>query len=270
MKFKLLVVSLLVSLTTTLSAGVHGEWAYSGDADPKHWGDLKPEFFMCRDGKNQSPVDINTKKLVHTDSLKSLSFSYTTGAKEAINNGHTIKVDVTSGSYISLDGIKFELKQFHFHSPSENRIDGRSFPLEAHFVHQSQDGQLAVVAVMYEDGKDNEVLKKVCNTIFSNVHEVHKCNLTTQDINMLLPKNKDYYRFSGSLTTPPCSEGVRWIVLENYLNISKKQSEKFVNVMMKGHNERPVQLLNAIKVLENKLFCFNYDYCYLKKIDGMI
>ena len=252
MKLKLLLVACLLGLSTLLSAGVHGEWSYSGEEDPAHWGDLKPEFFMCRDGKNQSPINIVTAKVVHTNSLKDLGFFYTTGANEAINNGHTIKVDVAKGSYIELDGIKFELIQFHFHSPSENKIDGRSFPLEAHFVHQSKDGQLAVVAVMYEDGKDNEVLKKVCNTIFSNVHEVHKCDLTAKDINMLLPKNKDYYRFSGSLTTPPCSEGVRWVVLEHYLKISKKQTDKFVNVMMKGHNERPVQPINARRILENR------------------
>ena len=252
MKLKLLLITFLLSMSSLVYAGVHGEWSYSGEADPSHWGDLKPDFFMCKDGKNQSPVNIDTTKIVHTNSLKDIEFFYTTGAKEAINNGHTIKVDVKNGSYIKLDDIKFNLIQFHFHSPSENKIDGKSFPLEAHFVHQSQDGQLAVIAVMYEDGKDNKVLKKVCNTIFSNVHEVHKCNLSAEDINMLLPKNKDYFRFSGSLTTPPCSEGVRWIVLEHYLHISKKQTEKFVNVMMKGHNDRPVQPLNARTIQENR------------------
>ncbi len=252
MTLKLLLVACLLGLSSILSAGVHGEWGYSGESDPAHWGDLNPDFFMCRDGKNQSPINIDTTKLVHTNSLKDLDFAYNTGAKEAVNNGHTIKVDVAKGSYLNLDGIQFELIQFHFHSPSENEIDGRSFPLEAHFVHQSKDGQLAVVAVMYESGKENKVLKKVCRTIFSNLHEVHKCKLSAKDINALLPKNKDYYRFSGSLTTPPCSEGVRWIVLANYLQINKKQTEKFVNVMMKGHNHRPVQAINARKILKNR------------------
>ena len=154
--------------------------------------------------------------------------------------------------HVQQEALWFELIQFHFHSPSENEIDGRSFPLEAHFVHQSRDGPLAVVAVMYETGEENKVLKKVCRTIFSNIHEVHKCTLSAKDINALLPKNKDYYRFSGSLTTPPCSEGVRWIVLANYLKISEQQTEKFVNVMMKGHNHRPVQAINARKILKNR------------------
>jgi carbonic anhydrase len=219
MKLKIFLGAVLLLLGSIVSAGVHGHWGYSGDADPAHWGDLKPEFFMCKDGKNQSPINIDDTNIV-------------------LANG--------------LEKIKFELKQFHFHSPSENQINGQNFPLEAHFVHQSKDGQLAVVAVMYKTGKQNTTLKKICSTIFSSMHEVHVCKLTAEDIKALLPKNKDYYRFSGSLTTPPCSEGVRWIVLKEYLEIGQAQVDKFVNVMMKGHNNRPVQPLNARKVLKNR------------------
>jgi len=243
---------LIFLLSSTLNAGVHGSWGYSGDTDPAHWGDLNPEFFMCKDGKNQSPINIDKTNIVLANGLEDIEFSYTTKAKDALNNGHTIKVDVESGSYVKIDGLEFELKQFHFHSPSENEINGKNFPLEAHFVHQSKDGALAVVAVMYKEGTQNKTLKKICSTIFSNIHKVHACKLTAEDINKLLPKNKDYYRFSGSLTTPPCSEGVRWIVLKEYLEIDKSQVEKFVNVMMKGHNNRPVQPLNARKVLKNR------------------
>ena len=252
MKLKMFAGAILLLLGSIVSAGVHGHWGYSGDADPAHWGNLKPEFFMCKDGKNQSPINIDSTNIVLANGLEKIGFSYTTGAKDALNNGHTIKVDVAEGSYVTIDGIKFELKQFHFHSPSENQINGKNFPLEAHFVHKSKDGELAVIAVMYKTGKENKVLKKICSTIFSNIHEVHACKLTAKDIAKLLPKNKDYYRFSGSLTTPPCSEGVRWIVLKEPLEISQAQVDKFVNVMMKGHNNRPVQPLNARKVLKNK------------------
>ena len=252
MKFKMIIVSLLFSVSSMLYAGIHGEWGYSGDGDPAHWGDIKSEFFMCRDGKNQSPINIQKSETIQAAGLKDIIFHYVTNAVEAVNNGHTVKVSVASGSYIELDGIQFELKQFHFHSPSENKIDGKDFPLEAHFVHASKDGQLAVVAVMYEQSKENKVLKKICNKIFSHMDEVTECALSSKDINTLLPVNKAYYIFDGSLTTPPCSEGVRWLVLQDYPQVSAEQAKKFVNVMMKGRNNRPVQPLNARKVLKNK------------------
>lgn len=252
MKLKVFVVSLFLSYAITLFAGVSGHWDYTGEEDPNHWGELKPEFFMCKDGKNQSPVNINKERTILASGLKDMKFHYVTGATQAVNNGHTIQVSVASGSYVEIDNIKFELKQFHFHSPSENQINGENFPLEAHFVHISKDGQLAVVAVMYKEAQENKILKKICNKIFSNIDKVNKCKLTTADINALLPQEKSYFRFEGSLTTPPCSEGVRWIVLKNSSHISSAQADKFVNVMMKGHNNRPVQPTNARMILQNK------------------
>ena len=252
MKIKMIIVALFFSMSSLLYAGIHGEWSYYGHEDPAHWGDLKPEFFMCRDGKNQSPVDIQTSKTLQAIGLEDIEFHYVTNATEAVNNGHTIKVSVAPGSYIKIDGITFELKQFHFHSPSENEINGKNFPLEAHFVHVSKDGELAVVAVMFEQSKENKILKKICNKIFSNPHKTASCSLTDNDINTLLPVSKAYYRFDGSLTTPPCSEGVRWFVLKDYSHVSATQAKKFVNVMMKGRNNRPTQPLNARKVLKNK------------------
>jgi len=252
MKIKMLIVALLFSVNSLVYAGIHGNWGYSGDGNPAHWGDVKPEFFMCRDGKNQSPINIQRDETILANGLEDIEFHYVTGATEAVNNGHTIKVSVAPGSYIKVDGIEFELKQFHFHSPSENQINGKNFPLEAHFVHASKDGELAVVSVMYEQSKENKILKKICSKIFSNPHEKTTCSLNSKDINTLLPVNKGYYRFDGSLTTPPCSEGVRWLVLKDYSHVSAAQAKKFVNVMMKGRNNRPVQQLNARKVLKNQ------------------
>jgi len=253
MKIKMTIVTILFSINSLLLyAGIHGEWGYSGNEDPAHWGDLKSEFFMCRDGKNQSPINIQKSDTILATGLEKIKFHYVTGATEAVNNGHTIKVSVAAGSYIKIDGIEFELKQFHFHSPSENEIDGKNFPLEAHFVHASKDGELAVLAVMFEQSKENKILKKICNKIFSNPHKPTTCALSAKDINTLLPTNKAYYRFDGSLTTPPCSEAVRWFVLKDYSHVSAAQAEKFVNVMMKGRNNRPVQPINARKVLKNK------------------
>jgi len=250
MKLKKVLLFCLFSFSSLVYAGVGGTWGYSGHADPAHWGDLKPEFAMCKNGKNQAPINIDDANILSASALQNIDFHYTQGATQAVNNGHTVKVSVAPGNYIKVDGIKFDLIQFHFHSPSENQIHGKNFPLEAHFVHQSKDGKLAVVAVMFEEGKENKVLKKICKKVFSNIHHINNCSLTATDINMLLPKNKNYYRFTGSLTTPPCSEGVRWLVLQDYLQISKQQIEKFVTVMMKGHNNRPVQPLNARKILK--------------------
>jgi len=244
-------VAAAVCLGSLLYGGVHGEWGYAGDVSPEKWGDLKPEFFMCKEGKNQSPIDIATRGVLQAQGLEPIAFHYDTHAKTAVNNGHAIKVDVGEGSYIEVDGKRFNLKQFHFHSPSENTIDGEHFPLEAHFVHQSDDGELAVVAVMYRKGNENVILKKICSTIFTDPHKVHPCKLKADDINALLPQNRHYYRFSGSLTTPPCSEGVRWFVMQDAKEVSPAQIDKFVNVMMKGRNNRPVQPLNARKVLKN-------------------
>ncbi len=149
---------------------------------------------------------------------------------------------------IILHDMIFLLKQFHFHTPSENRIHGKSFPLEAHFVHIDKDGNIAVVAVMFEDGKENKSLAKIWDKM--PIKEGKESKLNLKDIaSELLPKNMAHYHFNGSLTTPPCTEGVRWIVLKNPVNVSKEQVTKFLNVM-KHTNNRPIQPINARVIVE--------------------
>jgi len=222
-------------------------WGYTGHGNPSEWGELSEKYRMCKDGKNQSPINIVVSDSKDTD-LKDIAFSYDAKSNSVVNNGHTVQVNIDSGSSIMIDGIKFELKQFHFHTPSENQIEGKNFPLEAHFVHLDKDGNIAVVALMFEDGKKNEALEKVWNKMPKNADEKVNLTLTSDDVNALLPKERDYYRFSGSLTTPPCSEGVRWFVLKKPVNISKEQVEKFLHVMHHPNN-RPIQGINARKVL---------------------
>jgi len=159
-----------------------------------------------------------------------------------LNNGHTVQVNIASGSTVIIDDIEFELKQFHFHTPSENNINGKSFPLEAHFVHVSKDGELAVVALMFEDGNENEMLGKLWAKM--PIKSGEKIKLEIADVTSLLPKDRDYYRFNGSLTTPPCTEGVRWIVLKKSTTLSKAQLDKFAKVMVHPNN-RPIQPVNA-------------------------
>ena len=149
-------------VASSLLASSHAtHWGYTGHEGPSNWGDLDEKYTMCKVGVSQSPINISKKVSVDTDGLTPIKFNYRTGASEVVNNGHTVQVNVKNGSFITVDGIKFSLKQFHFHTPSENQIEGKNFPLEAHFVHASDDGKLAVVAVMFEDGAENPILKKI-------------------------------------------------------------------------------------------------------------
>ena len=223
-------------------------WGYTGHGGPEEWGDLSPENIMCKKGASQSPINIEKSVSVATKGLEKIGFNYTTATTGVLNNGHTIQVNFENGSSIKLDGIEFNLKQVHFHTPSENQISSKSFPLEAHFVHASKDGALAVLALMFEDGRENLFIKKVWENMPHEADKTTPLVLLAKDVNAFLPKDRSYYRFNGSLTTPPCSEGVRWLVLKNYSKISKKQVEEFLHVMH-HENNRPIQPVNARKVI---------------------
>lgn len=216
--------------------GVH--WTYSGDEGPENWARLTPEFAACA-GKNQSPI--NLEGMLEAD-LEPLNLSYDTQARELANTGHVIQAAYEPGSYLTLDGRRFELIQFHFHVPSENHVQGRSFPLEGHLVHADPDGRLAVVAVMFEEGRDSAALAP----LVAAMPDPGKTKPITPavDATALLPEGLEYYRFNGSLTTPPCTEGVRWLVLKEPVSASAGQIEALRAAI--GHpNNRPLQPLNA-------------------------
>lgn len=215
-------------------------WDYTGEHSPAHWGEMKKGFAMCSKGKMQTPINISPTEDIDIDPLE---FNYTTGATDLINNGHTVQINVASGSSVTIDGKEFELKQFHFHTPSENNINGKKFPLEAHFVNVAKDGQIAVVALMFEEGATNPILEKIWSKFPLEVNHKEPIKLSADDINALMPANQDYYKFMGSLTTPPCTENVKWNVFKISMNISKEQVKKFYNVF--GHsNNRPLQDIN--------------------------
>lgn len=231
--------------TTPALAGSNGHWGYDGDAGPSHWGELDPSWHVCSDGRNQSPIDL--QDAVDAD-LPSLELHYAVGGVDEINNGHTIQIDYAPGSWITLDGRDYALKQFHFHAPSENHINGREYPLEAHLVHADAEGNLAVIAVMFEEGIHNQALAKAWQDMPTRPHSHHKLQKRAS-AEALLPENRDYYRFNGSLTTPPCSEGVVWLVMKEPVTASPVQMEEFKRVM--GHpNNRPLQPVNARVVLQ--------------------
>ena len=232
---------LLLSNAVFSAEGVH--WEYSGEAGPDNWAKLSPEFGACN-GKNQSPI--NLAGFIEAE-LEQITFNYKAGTSEVLNNGHTVQINAVPGSSISIDGIQFDLKQFHFHAPSENLINGKSYPMEAHLVHADKDGNLAVVAVMFTEGEINKGLEKAWGQMpEAGMKQALASSISPTEI---LPPHRNYYRFNGSLTTPPCSEGVRWLVMKHSISASKEQIEKFAHVMHHPNN-RPVQQVNARPVLK--------------------
>jgi carbonic anhydrase len=221
-------------------------WTYSGEHGPDHWGQVSTEFATCGIGKDQSPIDIVDPK---KEKLPAIEFSYHSSPLNVVNNGHTIQVNYGPGSSIVRDGKTYDLVQFHFHHMSENAIKGEHAPMELHLVHKAHDGSLAVVAVMLKEGKAN----KVVETVWSNIAAEGKENTPASvsvDAAGLLPGKHSYYTFPGSLTTPPCSENVLWLVLEEPMSLSKEQIAKFAAIY--PNNARPVQPLNGRPVLESK------------------
>ncbi len=230
------------TISSYASQGSH--WGYSGQEGPKNWAALSADNFACS-GKNQSPI--NLSGFIEAD-LSPIQFNYKAGGQEILNNGHTVQVNYEKGSNINIDGVAFELLQFHFHAPSENHINGASYPLEAHLVHADENGNLAVVAIMFEQGADNEGLKAAWSNMPKHEGDKHKLSKAVSASD-LLPSNRDHYQFNGSLTTPPCSEGVRWLVMKNPVVVSKEQIEAFSQVLH-GPNNRPLQPVNARAILQ--------------------
>lgn len=226
------------------SAASAPHWGYEGDIRPEKWSELSPEYAGCKIGKNQSPVDIEH---TYSTSLEPLDIHYSIAPQDMVNNGHTIQVTPANDSgYLQLANDRYALKQFHFHSPSENLIKGKSFPLEGHFVHSDKNGNLLVMAVMFEAGAQNKQIDLLLDSLAAVGASKHLNEPV--EVDALLPKQHGYYRFAGSLTTPPCSEGVTWIVLKTPVTVSETQIKRFESVL--HHNNRPVQPLNGRLVVD--------------------
>ncbi len=221
-------------------------WAYQGKEGPASWGKLSPDYATCDAGRNQSPVNVD--QTIHA-ALKELKTLQKFPGKDIVNNGHTVQVNFKEGNMIVLDNAPFQMKQVHFHAPSENTIKGKSYPLEAHFVHANAKGELTVIGVMFEEGTPSEALERLWQQIPKEVDKPVplKSRVLPSE---LIPQKRTYYRFSGSLTTPPCSEGVRWILMKTPMTVSKEQIEAFKQAVQHS-NSRPVQSLNGRTVLES-------------------
>ncbi|MEE9352540.1 MAG: carbonic anhydrase family protein [Thiotrichaceae bacterium] len=239
----------LIAITSVYAEKPAAQWSYEGQTGPEHWGELSPEHSTCSSGKNQSPIDIDSKATIDFKQ-DPIALNYSMLVAEQIRNtGHSIQVDMRSGGSIKLDGMDFELKQFHFHTPSENTVNGKHFPLEAHFVHQNKAGELAVVAMMAVPGKADAALTTLWENMPMKAGEAVRLSAKALKAIESDSKFSNYYRFNGSLTTPPCTEGVRWVIMQTPITVSEEQVKK-LQAALHHPNNRPVQKLNARQILE--------------------
>lgn len=232
----------LAAFITTVNANekvAHPHWSYDGKTDATHWAELDHANSACKLSKEQSPINIEEKNAKKVP-LTALNFSYAAGTAELVNNGHTVQVNLPAGSTLKTGDDVTNLLQFHFHTPSEEKINGVAYPMVAHFVHKGADGKLSVVAVLFKEGKENTALAPVFASLPA---EGKPHGLAKFDPAAVLPANRAYFKFTGSLTTPPCSDGVRWQVLKHPVELSKQQIAAFRKIYKM--NARPVQPLNG-------------------------
>lgn len=233
-------------LRASVTAG-HGaeHWSYEGSAGPSAWGALKPEFSTCATGTRQSPIDISDGIKVELDAVQ---FNYRPSNFRVIDNGHTVQVNVAVGNTIEVTGKRYELVQFHFHRPSEERINGKPFDMVVHLVHKGVEGKLAVIAVLLDRGSAQSVVQHVWNNLpLEKGDEVMAKGQI--DLMALLPTDKRYYTYMGSLTTPPCSEGVLWMVMKTPVEISPEQLSIFSRLY--PMNARPIQSASGRLIKES-------------------
>ena len=217
-------------------------WGYEGDHGPEHWGD---NFATCAAGKKQSPLNIVGPFEKAKDVVKA---EYKEGPMKIINNGHTIQVNIEAGSgTLTVNKEQYELLQFHFHRPSEEQIDGKTLAMTVHFVHKSKEGKLAVLGVLLNEGKENATIKSLWANLPPKEGEEYVPAKMLINPSSLLPSDMSFYSYEGSLTTPPCTEGVNFFILKNNVDISKSQVAKFPFKL----NARPVQATNDRKIYAN-------------------
>lgn len=220
-----------------------GHWSYEGDTGPTHWGELSKDYTACADGSAQSPIDIKNPQSFN---LPDVQFSYVSATPNVKNNGHTIVAEFPEGSGIDLDGQHYNLVQMHFHDPSEHTVDGKQSPMEIHLVHKNADGKLAVVGLLVNEGAANPALDPILSVMPAEENATKPASGAV-DLGPLLPEDKTAIRYDGSLTTPPCSEGVRWVVLKQPIELSKEQIAEVAKLF--AGNNRPVQKVDGRAVL---------------------
>jgi carbonic anhydrase len=234
--------ALIIASQFTYAAPTTGApWGYQGDIGPQNWGKLDTDYQQCSLGKAQSPINISQTQVSKANSL----FIHYPKSNAEYNDGRALQIDfpATAPEFIKVADKQYRLIQFHIHMPGENYINNKQFPLEIHFVNQSATGDLAVLGVMYKVGKYNAALQQFLDQLPSK-QEVTQHKKLTVIADALLPSDKRYYTFNGSLTTPPCSEGVTWFVFAEPVAASKTQLQQLKNLLVID-NARPIQPLNG-------------------------
>jgi carbonic anhydrase len=214
-------------------------WDYVGENAPYRWGDMKNDFATCKNGQRQSPIDIRHPVV---SEMEPIVFHYEESPLKVLNNGHTIQVEFAAGSFILHGGARYELLQMHFHTPSEERINGRSFAMVAHLVHKSAQGKLAVVAVLLDAGATHPAIETIWNTMPGTAGRTRERPEMAFNPMSVLPADRNFYSFQGSLTTPPCTEGVQWLVMKTPVELGREQIAHFSALY--PMNARPIQPVN--------------------------
>lgn len=230
------------------SLAAHGpaHWAYEGDGAPANWGKLSSDYAICASGRRQSPIDIRDGIKL---GLETIRFEYKPTRFRIVDNGHTLQVSVGEGLTMQVMGKRYELIQFHFHRPSEERVNGKLYDMVVHLVHKSDEGQLAVIGVLLEKGDEHPLIQTLWNNMPLE-RDMEMSPAEPIDLMQLLPENRAYWTYMGSLTTPPCTEGVLWMVMKQPLPVSADQVAIFSRLYR--NNARPVQPSNGRLIKESR------------------
>ena len=226
-----------------VARGTH--WSYEGESGPANWSKINVDWAKCGNGSRQSPIDIRDGMKVE---LEQISFDYHPSSFNVVDNGHTVQVGVSGGNYITVQNRMFELQQFHFHRPSEERINGKAFEMVVHLVHRDAEGRLAVLALLLERGAPQATIQTVWNNLPLEKFETMQPTILLDPAEML-PARRDYYTYMGSMTEPPCSEGVLWLVMKQPVQASPAQMALFSRLY--PLNARPVQSGNGRIIKES-------------------
>ena len=255
---KSIIIAIVLAISSAVYAGQGVHWGYEPDNGPSTWGKLNRDWALCSEGKQQSPIDLADAKPKEMDEMKlefptaSLRIIHQTHVLDAIDNGHTIQINYDGGETFKIGNRRFVLRQYHFHSPSEHTVNGRHYPMEMHLVHVSEDKKLAVIGVFIDEGRHNEAFDRIWSNLPTQTgQEVHHENVQV-DIDHILPENRATYRYWGSLTTPPCSQGVGWFVYAEPIELSRDQIQAFRKIF--HGNNRPIQPLN------DRALLYDVDY----------
>lgn len=227
--------------TPSRKPGAPPEWGYIGDIGPAHWGCIHDDYSACGEGRAQSPVDLDLGAAAVADF--ECVFDYQPTPLAVVNTGKTVQANCAAASHMTAGGKRFKLVQVHFHTPGEHTFSGKTYPMEAHFVHADDNDALAVFGVMFEAGAANPELEKIIAAVYG------KAGGNELNPSGMLPNKPQVCHYTGSLTTPPCTEGVRWYVAANTMTASEEQLRNLREIM--GRNARPIMPLHGRRVVKS-------------------